>query len=497
MMGHGRRARVQAVCSSWRRPTTLVVAVAIAAGLVVRIWILRTPAIGYLDSDEAVPGLMARHLLHGEVSVFYWGQSYGGTPEVGLIAALFGITGPSTTTLRLVPIALYAISGLVLWRIGRRTIGERVATVAALLFWIWPAYFVWRSTREYGYYGVLLLTGMLVVLLALRLRERPNAYDAGFLGLALGYGWWTSPQIVLVAVPAVAWLAWRQPRVWRYTPLVVLMAGGAAAPWLSWNIGHHWASLHPDPGLPSSYGFRLARFFLDALPTALGLRVLFVRDWLPEPLLGEILFSALCVVLLAVLLRARRSLELVLAILLPFPFIYASSPFTGFRIEPRYLGLLAPLLAPLLALLVAPLLKDLRIAAVALAGALALTAVSLVRLRDADVIAPNAPDVQAPVELGPLVRTLERDHVTRAWADYWVAFRIIFLTNERIIAAPTEEPRYPLYNAIVSASQQPAHIFVAGTSEEPAQRPELLKAGYERLRTGDFVVYVPRTHRRP
>ena len=488
MKSAGCLARARPVLSACRRPWPLLIVTTVAAGIAVRIWIVRTPAIGYLDSDEAVPGLMARHLLHGEFPTFYWGQPYGGTPEVALTAALFGVAGSSTTALRLVPIALYGVAGLVLWRIGRRTIGERAAVVAALLFWIWPAYFVWRSTREYGYYGVLLLAGLLVVLLAMRLRERPGAVDAALLGAVFGFGWWTSPQIVLVALPALVWLAWRQPRIWRYAPLIVLTACLAAAPWLVWNSGRHWGSLHPYGGPPSSYGFRLAGFFVDALPSTLGLRVLFVRDWLPAPVLGEILFISLCIVLLAVLLRWRSSLELLLVILLPFPFIYASSPFTGDRIEPRYLVLLAPLLA----LLVAPLLTNLRVAAVALAAALGLTVVALVRLRDSGGIAPGAPDIRAPVELGPLVRALERHHVTRAWANYWVAYRITFQTDERIIAAPTDGPRYPRYNALISASERPAHVFVAGTSEEPAQRPRLLHAGYKRLRAGDFVVYVPK-----
>src|SRR6266536_3928616 len=141
-----------------RRDAILVralVVTGIAVGLAVRVWVLRTPAIGYLDSDEAVPGLMARHFLHGELSTFYWGQSYGGTPEVTLLAAVFLVAGSSALTLRLVPMMLYALAAVVVWRIGRRTVGEPAATLAAALFWVWPAYFVWRSTREYGYYGIL------------------------------------------------------------------------------------------------------------------------------------------------------------------------------------------------------------------------------------------------------------------------------------------------------------------------------------------------------
>src|SRR5687767_7832504 len=56
------------------RVLSLVLAVAIVAGLALRIWVLTTP-LGTLDADEAVWGLMARHALDGELSTFYWGQS--------------------------------------------------------------------------------------------------------------------------------------------------------------------------------------------------------------------------------------------------------------------------------------------------------------------------------------------------------------------------------------------------------------------------------------
>ena len=38
----------------------------------------------FFDSDEAVEGLMARHVLEGEFPAFLWGQRYKGVPEVYL-----------------------------------------------------------------------------------------------------------------------------------------------------------------------------------------------------------------------------------------------------------------------------------------------------------------------------------------------------------------------------------------------------------------------------
>src|SRR5690242_4854120 len=54
-----------------------------------------------LDSDEAVIGLMARHILHGERPTFFWGQNYMGPFEAYFAALLFVLFGSSSFVLGL------------------------------------------------------------------------------------------------------------------------------------------------------------------------------------------------------------------------------------------------------------------------------------------------------------------------------------------------------------------------------------------------------------
>src|SRR4051794_38180988 len=56
-----------------------------ASGLFFRL-LAFSGAIRAVDSDEAVAGLMARGLAHGDLHVFFWGQSYGGTLDTFLLA---------------------------------------------------------------------------------------------------------------------------------------------------------------------------------------------------------------------------------------------------------------------------------------------------------------------------------------------------------------------------------------------------------------------------
>jgi len=73
--------------SNIKRIVVAGISLAIVAGAVV---LARLPFLlqgtSFFDSDEAVEGLMARHVLGGEFPLFLWGQRYKGVPEVYLSA---------------------------------------------------------------------------------------------------------------------------------------------------------------------------------------------------------------------------------------------------------------------------------------------------------------------------------------------------------------------------------------------------------------------------
>jgi predicted membrane-bound mannosyltransferase len=78
-------------------PFAVVVAIAVCYGIALRLWLLfHLPLFG----DEAVVGLMAKRINGGHLSVFYWGQSYGGA-EPYLAALLLRVGGSSSVSLNL------------------------------------------------------------------------------------------------------------------------------------------------------------------------------------------------------------------------------------------------------------------------------------------------------------------------------------------------------------------------------------------------------------
>ena len=115
---------------------------ALVAGCVLRVWILGLP-LATLESDEAITGLMARHALDGEFSVLYWLSLYGGTQEALVTALVFAVFGSSVLALKLTALAFYVAAAVLLWYVGRRTVGERAAWLGVALYWISPAF--WSS----------------------------------------------------------------------------------------------------------------------------------------------------------------------------------------------------------------------------------------------------------------------------------------------------------------------------------------------------------------
>jgi 4-amino-4-deoxy-L-arabinose transferase-like glycosyltransferase len=475
-----------------RRAWRVLAVVAVAAAVLMRIWVLHGP-LGAADSDEAVVGLMARHALDGELRTFFWGQAYGGTPALALDALLFALLGSSVIALKLAPLLGAAASVALLWRVGRRTFGEPTATLAALMFAVWPGTYVWWSTKERLFYWPCLALGLGILLCALRVAERRDRWpDWVTMGLAAGVGWWATPQIVFFAVPAVLWLVLRDRRcvLWLPVPGVAALVG--AAPWLRVNLSQHFLSLDVPPQ-PVSEGYldHLRHLFAAGVPTALGLRVAYSGRWILGAV-AVIAYLALVAVIVRSSIRRPSTASLVMLTAVLFPFVYAVSPYTWFVGEGRYVLFLAPLLTLLLAYAFAG--RGVRTAAAVLAVCVVVSAAGLLRMRG--LTEPYAVDVHVPRHFGALADALDRVGVRRVFANYWVAYRLTFETREKVIASPaTGSRRYDRYDRQVASAPRPAWVFVAGEATLPRFRAELARLGvpYEQLDVPHFVVFMPQT----
>ena len=86
-----------------------------------------------VNSDAAVVGLQAMHILRGEWSWFLWGAGYQASFDAALVAAGFAITGPSALTLMVVPLIGHLVLVGLAYDVIRRAVAPAVGRAGAVL----------------------------------------------------------------------------------------------------------------------------------------------------------------------------------------------------------------------------------------------------------------------------------------------------------------------------------------------------------------------------
>jgi hypothetical protein len=496
-----RRPGETAPLGAW--PFRLVVVLALAAGLVERAWYLfHVP----LNSDEAVVGLSARAIDAGHVVTFYPGQVYGGV-EPYVTAALFSVFGASAAAVKLTAVLLSAVASVLVWRVARRLVHDPVlAALAGALTWVAPLAVVLNSTVERGFRGVTMVCGLGCLLLALRALDGRDDYgEFVAFGVLAGIGWWSSPEIAYLLLPAAilmgAALVQCHRRRLRWWWAAIAVAGGAvvgALPWLWANLHSGFASLHPNDFAGSralgngGFGTRLGVFFEHVLPGQLNL----AAPGRPHGLFAGTAGTVLAVVVYAMVigaivlcvLRGGRILAVVAA-LVAFPFLYALQPGTWYWQDGRYGVFMVPLVALVLvvgaeeAVTLVRRFRErgavrsasrgmVRLALVAIVITTTVFSVvalhlSLQGLDPRPGVGLRSGWVNTETPTQDAVRRLEAAGVHHAYADYWVAYVLDFMSGNRLeVTTVATDPRKPIPGVSSPAGVPRAWLFVP-----PAEYP--------------------------
>jgi hypothetical protein len=176
----------------------------------------------FFDADEAVEGLMARHVLTGEHPLFLWGQRYKGVPEIYLNAAIFRVAGSSVVALKAVTLGCFIVFLCVNFSLLERVCSRRVAWIATAFFVAGPPSLVLWTLSGSAEVVMTLLAGA-VMLLGLEkwrqaiLKGSPNtALPLYVAAAALGFGLWIQ-QYILYYVVSIALTAALVTPGWRET----------------------------------------------------------------------------------------------------------------------------------------------------------------------------------------------------------------------------------------------------------------------------------------
>ncbi len=304
--------------------------------------------------------------------------------------------------------------------------------------------------------------------------------------------------------PAVLWLLWRRPDVWRDVWVLLPPAALGALPWLVSNLANDWWSFDVASG-QTPYATRLRGFVSATFPMALGLRIPFTSAWPLGTALSAVVYAGLAV-LFVIAWRRRRSaaVGLLFVVVAAFPFLYAISPSTWIVDEPRYVVVLLPVLA----LLAAQGLTSVPRATLGVGTAVVLSGIVLWHLSSSPEFYRRADGLFVPRDFRPLVAELEQKGPAHVFAGYWIAYRLDFETRERIIAAEAtlpslgveqgrvvpltprkrDENRHPAYDTIVRADKSAGFVLLKGNAAELRARPLLERTGYVRAVIDEFAV---------
>ena len=450
----------------------IVVVVVIVAGVLLRLWILGHQSV---NADEATPGLIAHEILHGRPYALYWGQNYGGG-EPFIVAALFAVLGQSAFTLNVTPAILAAAAAVVVWRIGLRLFSKWAAIAAASLTWIWGEATLWNSVREFGFRGLTLLCGLLVILFALRihgdlLKGRSYLPDWIVIGLFAGVGWWSSPEIVYFVIPA-AFLLVTDIYKRRLPGTAVAVAAGflalivGALPWIYTTATRGGTLQQPNAPISSDYLQRFKVLFTHAAPIVLGVRVEGAGNWIGSHWLGVLVLGLITVATAGsfFLFIRDEAVRILLVFLAIFPFIYAAFSPTSFWNDACYVGYLPPMLA---LLLMGALWRVAgRFAPWCGASVLILALLStLISFNDGygGLNSTSALTFWSSNPNGAVVALagrLEAEHVSTVLAEYWLANNLSFISNGRVLARDPESSQNPPMTPQQMRSANKTWIFV-------------------------------------
>jgi hypothetical protein len=471
----------------------LLVALVVLAAVMARSIVFLSWEQASFDSDQAVTGLMAKHLSEGRAfPLFYYGQNYMLAVQAWLAAPVFLVLGPTVLALKLPLLALNGLTALLLVGVLRHDVG--LAPGAALLA---SAFFVLAPPGTGGQLMSALgvsVEPFLYVLLIWLLRERPT-----WLGLVLGFGFLhreftaygfaalllvfaldrslvTRKRLAGVATVLVAavgiWMA-----VWALRPYssgagpgtTPLDVAGAAN-----NIRGLLDRVCGEPGLIAVGFGSLVRSYLG-LPLGLTpspLSDFFVNSRLTQGWpLGWPIFGGVC---LAGVLRVswliwRRGLaasmpEAGAAVYLFLVGAIAAVSYTVGRcgdlhvLTMRYvlLAILAPIGLAAAWLRLEPRRTVRQILALALAAWSVTSAIGHARLIDEYV--RHTP----PAPARALADYLVNNHVRLVRTDYWTGYRVAFLSQERVVTDTDGVWRVLQYHRWVA--ERPRSTYFVGRS---------------------------------
>ena len=199
----------------------------------------------HVHSDEAIIGLMGKHILEGRYFPFYmYGQPYnaGAAWEAYLAAIAFALVGVSVISLKGCIVVLSLIVLFLFYRMCMALYDQRTALLATIVFALMPSLLKWHfQVRGYSWYFVSI---PLLLIFFLWIQSSPNGRWPLFLlfGVVSGLSIWSLE--LGIAFTAALWLLLLLRRGLSFKNALVVLIGFIVGylPAIVFNFTHHFAN---------------------------------------------------------------------------------------------------------------------------------------------------------------------------------------------------------------------------------------------------------------
>jgi len=409
----------------------------LAIGLLVRAALYFPLAMFQIDSDAVLSGLCAFRVAAGEHPLFFPGGTRLGAASCYLSAGYFHLFGQGRVALDLTSLtwgALYLIFTLLFLR---AVLGNKLACVA-FVFAVFPSEQFMTVSYAPWAYGEIMASCAATLWLAALWRNQGAFWQRLCFGLSLGIGLWFSLQTLMIALPAIVWVALRRRGAMGGESLAAVFGAIAGAtPFLAGNVSRGY------PSLTANWASRP----VANLPQAWDNFVWLISYMLPKLLFGSsgwwsettLLIAAYAVAAVGFALALRRNgrdvapllLLVAVACISFFSLSYAGSN-RGWTV--RYI---APIYV------VVPLFLGMGAAAL-WHRSKALSTATVVALLIPNLLLYGLPGSALRADLTrqlsyetQLLRVLSADRIQMVYGDYFLVYDLNFDSGERVAGVPS------------------------------------------------------------
>lgn len=457
-------------------------------------WLLR--GVTYVDSDEAIFGLMGKHILEGrEFPIFYYGAAYLGSLTGYILAVFYFFFGVSYTTLKAAALC-FSLAGIVgIYFLSRLFLDEKYSLCAALFSAIAPKQLLWDTLRFGGQNAILLYSIVALILfwklIYLRSPSDRKISHVILIGTCFGVFFWASQQFLyflcyffVLGVLELIQLRKRRPDLAKAAGKYVLFAVcffiGATPYWYGIATApKNAATIQIDVSGLSEIMRHLKLIFVTYLPRQFGFGNKVSLIQMPVYLVYIstffYAFYGACRILIElvrgkVLNREQHGHLLSVSLVIMVLIFAVSGKYHFDRFSARYIFLMYAVYPVVFCCMLSVLSRRFRPVTVLFLG--------MVLVFNSVIFWTQPRRDQA--RLYSLIDHLKETGVTHCFADYWVSYRLVFLTNEEIICTPHHGvDRYPEYtrSVIKAGGRKSTFIFDTHSKEQNKQYEGFKKFG--------------------